>query len=208
MDAYLYSLYRSYVTNGASLPETLRSFKRSGVTFEDCAQAGLDTAFVRGLFPGCVLVPSRKKEETPKASFSVRVAELTDNEHLATLEKKFLLELNGREDKEDLSSVDALLLYRSGFSHPEGALWHEVLGNASDELYVRALYTDSSIRHLGGGRALLEHVLQVTAPEGGFRYVSLDAPRNVASFYRKVGFRGIALPHTDGKFTFKKRVEY
>ena len=210
MDLCLDTLYRGYCGGTYTFRELVRSFSVAGVSAEECEEAGYEQGLIRALAPRQDIFPSRTValKLTPQNPFSVRPAYLTDREELAKLERGFLLELNGRCDREDLSDVDALLLYKNETLENVGALWHEVLGNDSEELYVRGLFTDSSIRTLGGGRALITHALTVTAPEGGFRSVGLDAPAHVAGFYRRLGFRGVCHSNTRGMYSFSKKVEY
>ena len=205
MDLYLDTLYRGYCGGVYTFRALVRSFSVAGVTAQECEQAGYDSGIVQALSPPPHSLRSLKKEHP--LSFSVRPACFTDTEDLKRLEQGFLLELNGNCKKEDLSDVDALLLFQTSFPRAVGALWHEVLESDTDGFYVRALFTDPSIRCLGGGRVLLEHVLTVSAAEGGFTHVGLDAPENVLGFYRKMGFRS-RVHGSRGMFSLQKEVEY
>lgn len=205
MDLLIDAQYRCYRLGLYTLSETLLFFRSHGVTVEDCRDAGYDETFISLLTPARVSSKA-KRPQTP--SFFVRPAILEDVEHLEHLAEKFLLELNGTTDKDDLTGVSSLLLFEEDKPEPLGALWHEVLENNPGELYIRALYTEPSIRLFGGGRALVRYVLEETAPNGGFRTVGLDAPENVARFYRRLGFRAKRDHNTDGMSTFHKKVEY
>ncbi|MSR86494.1 N-acetyltransferase [Candidatus Woesearchaeota archaeon] len=207
MDILIDTHYRGYKSGVYSLTEILRHFISLGVTVEECREAGYDESFLSLLQPRRVPLSLKPKIIKP-VSFSVRPADALDKDDLASLAERFLLELNGTTTKDDLSDVSALLLFQQGHTSPSGALWHEVLGNDTRELYIRALYTEPCVRKFGGGRALVGHVLEETAPSGGFQSVSLDAPENVTGFYKKLGFRGRCGENTDGMFTFQKKVEY
>ena len=207
IDPFFLTIYRSYETGAASFEDTLRFLQNRGITFEECCSLGFSPSFTRGLFPSIGPHTAPQKKEAA-SSFSFRAALPSDSAELERLAEAFLLDLNGVTTKDDLSGVDAFLLYTKDDALPHGALWHQEREDKSTELYVRALYTEPPLRGSGGGKALLQYVLEEFAPSQGFRSVGLDAPDTVVKFYQKLGFRLRRSATMDGIVFMSKAIVY
>ncbi len=210
MDPTAHMFYTGLLSRCYTLPEVLDIFRRKKITFEDCLEAKYNPSFIRALFPqGIPLDDSRCKKRNEKFSFEVRPAGSQDKESLERLAKGFCLALNGDPEKENLSDLDALVVFPEGIKIPCGALWHEGLDNDINKLYVHSLFTEpGKYRGAGAGRVLMKYLLEEVAPAGGFRTVCLDAPDNVVSFYQKLGFRIGLSRNCKGMLNLQKKVEY